>query len=229
MRDHDLIEELLAASALGGLEPHDRAELERAMASHGPDCSECRRLRDELDEVAGRLAFGLEPVPVSPELEERTIRRALGTMPAHRVRPGRARRGTFVRWTAGIAAAAVLFAGGWLARDLSTNTGNVQIPSRVVTFQGSAGNLAAAFDPDRSGVYLFGANLVRPPDGRVYEMWLIEDGTPVPGACFTPSAGGAVFTFVDANVANAQTMAVTVEPSSCSNAPTTEPVLTAPL
>ncbi len=44
MRSHERIEELIAIRSIGGLEPDERAELEREMASHGPDCEEGCRL-----------------------------------------------------------------------------------------------------------------------------------------------------------------------------------------
>ena len=55
MRDHTLIEELLAIRSIGGLDPQDEEALEREMAAHGPDCPECRRLQTEFGEVAGML------------------------------------------------------------------------------------------------------------------------------------------------------------------------------
>ena len=44
MRSHERIEELIAIRSIGGLDPQEQAELEGLMASHGPDCEECRRL-----------------------------------------------------------------------------------------------------------------------------------------------------------------------------------------
>ena len=48
------------------------------MHEHGPDCAECRRLETEYGEVAGRLAFALEPVAVRHTFQEQTIELALG-------------------------------------------------------------------------------------------------------------------------------------------------------
>src|SRR4029450_5924700 len=61
MRSHERIEELIAIRSIGGAGPREQAELERLMASHGPDCEDCRRLEIEYGEVAGRLAFALGP------------------------------------------------------------------------------------------------------------------------------------------------------------------------
>jgi len=127
-----------------------------------------------------------------------------------------------------VAAAFVLFAGGWLARDLTSGKNpTVPLPTKVVSFQGTGGNLSVAFHPGERGVYLLGSNLAAPPSGKVYEVWKIEGGTPVRGACFRPAANGSFFRFLDTDISTTQVMAVTVEPAMCSSAPTSEPFLTA--
>lgn len=240
-RDHSAIEELLSIEALGGLDDRDREALYREMAEHGPDCDECRRLQGEYREVAGRLAFALEPAPVRDGLEEETVQLARTqseAVPLRRVRGGRVVAGLGRMRPFGIfsplvaaAAAVVLFFGGWLARDLMTGGG----PSfdfanaRVVTFQGEAGNLAVAYRPGQTGAFVIGSNLQAPPSDRVYEVWMFQDGTPVRGACFRPEPGGTSLTYLDANLETSQQMAVTVESPSCPSAPTTQPILTADL
>ena len=77
-RDHGLIEELIAVRSLGGLEPADEQRLREAMASHGPDCEECRRLEADYADVAGGIGFALDPVAVRPGFAEETFERALG-------------------------------------------------------------------------------------------------------------------------------------------------------
>jgi hypothetical protein len=78
-------------------------------------------------------------------------------------------------------------------------------------------------------VYLLGSGLETLPEDQVYAVWMLQDGTPVPATCFAPTADGSVFAFVDASLGTSDAMAVTVEPSSCPSAPTTEPILTAPI
>jgi anti-sigma-K factor RskA len=229
-RDHEAIEELLSASVLGALEPEEQAALEQEMSTHGPRCAECIALRRDYGEVAGRLAFALEPVAVRPGLEDETVRLARGAKTSSVVQlPVRRNRSRVWRSLVAVAAALVLFAGGWLARDLSIgNNGTVTLPTaRVVSFQGSGGNLSVAFEPGTRGVYLLGSDLAAPPSGKVYEVWKIEGGTPVRGACFRPTANGTFFRFLDTDISATQVMAVTVEPATCSSAPTSEPFLTA--
>jgi len=233
MRDHERIEELMAVRALGGLEAADEETLRREMADHGPDCGECRRLEAELDEVAGRLAFALEPAPVRDGLEDEVVARAAreragirsGDEPASRA-PGRL--GRRFRPLVAIAASLVLFAAGWGVGALSSDKEGVPPQARVVAFQGEAGgSLSVAYVPGEAGVYLLGSGLEAPPDGDVYEVWMFQEGTPVPATCFVPSADGSVFEFVDAGLGTTDAMAVTVEPSSCPSAPTTAAILTA--
>ncbi len=232
MRDHERIEELLAARALGELEPDDAATLERELADHGPDCAECRRLESELDEVAGRLAFALEPAAVPRGLEDEVVTRAGSDRPERasgsggRERPA-SRTARWARPLVAAAAAVLLFVAGWGAGVLSSREPEVPSRARVVAFDGEGGNLAIAYRPGETGVYLLGSGMQAPPEGDVYALWMFQGGTPVPGGCFVPSADGSVFEFVDTGLESTQEMAVTVEPSTCPSAPTSAPILTA--
>ena len=95
MTDHERIEEMMAAQALGGLSAADEAELELLRAEHSRDCRECRRLESAYGDVAGRLAFALDPEPVPARMAEDILQRAEreGPLTAPRaVRPGGGRR-----------------------------------------------------------------------------------------------------------------------------------------
>lgn len=232
MRDHERIEELLAARALGGLEPADEAVLSREMADHGAGCAECRRLESELDEVAGRLAFALDPVSPRDGFEDEMVAIATRERTTPDLAPPpRTARGARARWLrplVAVAASLVLFAAGWAVGARSSGDGGVPPQARVVAFQGEGeGNLSVAFHPGETGVYLLGSGLQAPPEGDVYEVWMFQEGVPVPATCFVPSADGSVFAFVDTGLGSTDAMAVTVEPSSCPAAPSTEPILTA--
>ena len=107
MNNHDTIEELTAVRSLGGLDDRDVAHLEELMATHGPACQECRRLRDQYAEVAGRLALAVAPEEIPAGFEDALVRRAV------RRRTGWAPR----RIVAAVAAAVILVAvgvGGYL-------------------------------------------------------------------------------------------------------------------
>jgi anti-sigma-K factor RskA len=232
-RDHALIDELLAIRSLGGLDVEDAALLERELAAHG-DCDECRRLEVGHAEVAGMLALALDPLAVDegmadrilapePRIEQRPDRTAAAPTDE---RSGR-RDPRLGRWQAafGIAAAVALV----LAFVLATRPDDgVRVPGTIVTFEGASGELAMAYTPGERGALVWGAGLPDLGGGKVYELWMIEDGDPVRGACLAPTEG-AVATYLDADLSSAQLMAVTVESTDCPSAPTTEPIFTAEL
>ncbi len=227
IRDHALIDELLAARALDGLDEGDTALLERELAAHG-DCEECRRLEIEHAEVAGMLALALDPLPVREDMADRILtddRTAVAP-----IEHLEARRDARLGWwqaAFGVAAAvAVVFAILLATRD----GGDPGVPgSTTVAFEGAApGELAMSFTPGESGALVWATGLPDPGPGNVYELWMIEDGEPVRGACLAPE-GGAVAAFLDADPSSADLLAVTVESEECPDAPTTEPVYTAEL
>ena len=231
--DHALIDELLAVRSLGGLDGEDAQLLERELAAHG-DCDECRRLEAEHAEVAGMLALSLDPRPVDEGIADRIVAQEqrperrperTATAPADELSVRRdARLG---RWQAafGVAAAVALV----LAFVLATRpSGGVHVPDTIVAFEGAPGELAMAYTPGERGALVWGAGLPDPGGGMVYELWMIEDGNPVRGACLAPTEG-AVATYLDADLSSAELMAVTVESTDCPSAPTTDPVFTAAL
>jgi hypothetical protein len=130
-----------------------------------------------------------------------------------------------------VAAAIVVFAAGLGVGMLVPGGEGVPSGARVVAFQGEGkpGSLAVAYRPGEDGIFLLGTGLGTLPAGRVYEVWMFQEGRPVPATCFRPSGDGSVFEFVDAPLGTTDLMAVTVEPASCPSSPTTEPVLTAPI
>ena len=223
MRDHTRIEELIAIRSIGGLDPQERAELERLMASHGPDCEECRRLETEYGEVEGRLAFALDPVALRPGFAEETIRLALAESPASR----QGRGGGRWRPLVAVAAALVLFVGGAVLGAAVFGDGEVPSQATVLALEPQdpslTGTVTAAFTPGEPGIYLQGSGLEPLPDDMVYELWVIEGDTPAAAICVRPGDDGSVFGFADNEVTGSEVLAVTVEPSTCSDAPTTPP------
>jgi anti-sigma-K factor RskA len=232
--DHALIDELLAIRSLGGLDEDDAVILERELAAHG-DCAECRRLEVEHAEVAGMLALALDPRPVDEDMADRILAQEQRSGP----RPDQAAAAPPVdelsgrrdlrlgRWQAafGVAAAVALV----LAFVLATRPdGGVRVPGTIVAFEGAPGELAMAYSPGERGALVWGTGLPDPGNGKVYELWMIEDGDPVRGACLTPTEG-AVAAYLDADLSSAELMAVTVESNGCPSAPTTDPVFTAEL
>jgi hypothetical protein len=85
-----------------------------------------------------------------------------------------------------------------------------------------------AFTPGESGAVLWGSNLPDPGQDKVYEIWMIQDGTPVSGGCFRPQDGRVALS-VDASLGGTEAMALTAEPADCPSSPSGEPVKTANL
>jgi len=237
-RDHTTIEELLAVQALGGLDGDDVQTLAAERASHG-DCEECARLEAEFSETAGRLAFSLEPLPVDAAMADRILAtssasQAVAAEPATTVDDlGERRRRRGRGWQAAVAVAAViavlLVAVAVVRPDRTTAIAGASTTQRLVAFSGSGeGELAVAFTPGESGAVLWGSDLPDPGQDKVYEIWMIQDGTPVPGGCFRPEDGNIALT-VDANLGTTDAMALTAEPAECPSSPSGAPVKTANL
>jgi hypothetical protein len=230
-RDHELIEELIATRALGGLDAADEERLRAEMASHGPDCEECRRLEADYADVAGGLAVALDPVAVRPAFAEQTFERALepGARSVADLREERGRRRSLLRPLVGIAAAFVLFVGGWVVGVTLTEDEPALTEATTISFQGEAdgATLSAAFRPGEPGMFLLASGLPELPEDEVYELWVFQGETPVSALCARPSANGSLFEFVDTSLEGVELMAVTVESTSCPDAPTSDPIFTA--
>jgi len=252
--DHARIEELLAVRSLGALDGSDADDLARMMADHGTGCAQCRALEDGFAEVAGRMAFALDPAPVDPEMADRILAQprpasvpatpapasALPAAPSPTPDAGElAARGearTRGRtWTAliGVAAAvAVLIAVVVTVQPGGSIEVRASGPSqRIVRFdgEGDVGRLAMAYTPGETGVIFWGSDLQDPGPDHVYEIWMIDDDGPVAGGCVVP-VDGRIAIYVEADVGTTDLMAVTVEPAECPSAPTAAaPVFTAPL
>lgn len=228
-REHALIDELMAIRALDGLDDDDATRLERELAAHG-DCDECRRLEAEHSEVAGMLALALDPRPVDDDMADRILAEAqrprATAAPVDEVSARRDARVGLWQAAFGVAAAVALLLAVVLA---ARPDGGLNVPGeRIVPFEGAPGELALAYTPGERGVLVWGTGLPDPGERRVYELWLIDEGDAVRGACLAPTEG-AVAAYVDADLSSAELMAVTVESIDCPAAPTTDPLFTAEL
>lgn len=242
MVDHSLIEELLAADALGGLDDDDKARLARERAAHG-ECEECRSIEIGFAETASRIAFSLTPQPV----DDTMIERILSEPGAHQARQepvvavtdppidelAERRRGRPRAWVGLVAAAAAIaltvVVVGSLGRT-STVAAQASTRQRFVEFAGSHtdASLAVAFTPGTSGAVLWGSGLDDPGAGHVYELWMIDGGEAISGGCVSPTDGVVAFR-VDARIDTSESMAVTNESSACPSEPTSPPILSAEL
>jgi hypothetical protein len=226
MRDPERIEELLALEALDALDGEDVEELGRALEEQGPEGAEWARLRRAYGDVAGRLAFALDPVVVRDDLPG-DILSERQAKPMRRVSVLRA------SLVAGVAAVLVAAGavGGYLfaprqaaeVADLGRFLARADV--QVFRFEGRSGSLVAAVAPQEG--FLVGSDLPALPGERVYELWIVRDQTHSKGLCFEPR-DGTVAAHFQADVRGSDALAVTAESASCPSQPTTKPIFLLP-
>ncbi len=113
-------------------------------------------------------------------------------------------------------------AGGVL---LSAGDGFREVDAQVA-LAGASGTLRVEDDGDAR---LTLRDMPAPPDGRVYQVWLLDEGeSPSPtDALFVPGRDGTASVDVPGDVAGARQVLVTAEPRGGSNRPTRPPVVMA--
>ncbi len=232
------LRELLAAYALGALEPEEREQVEAYLARS----AEARRELADLMEAAA--ALGAAFPQISPPLPLRD--RLLAQIRAERRQAGRTRERAGL-WPAAFAVAASLaiILGGlaytWrlrvvaledrLARQEQVVALLTNPAARAATLQGTApGRVRLIYDPlGRQGALLV-SDLQDPGAGFVYQLWLIADGQADSAGVFRPVPGRPLILPLIADFARYQMVAVTVErgPSGVQRS-ANPPVLTARL
>jgi anti-sigma-K factor RskA len=200
MTNEDL-HELAAAYALDALPADERAEFE----SHLAGCERCRDDLRSLEDTVGTLAYGAEGPAPAADLRDRIIVAARADRPkVIALRPRRTR--LYAGAALAAAACAALAIGLWAG--LSGGGGE---PKLALSVQPSGAAQLAVSGLDRA------------PEGKVYEIWVIEPGKPPdPAGLF--SGGGDVRVRLMRPVPAGATVAVTLERAGGTKAPTT-PVL----
>jgi anti-sigma-K factor RskA len=210
--DHEILEEELAAYALGALPPEEAA----AVAAHLAGCPECRERARRYREAAAALAYAAPLRRPSPRLKARLLARARG---AER----RRERGLGL----GIALIAAVLALILFAPSLGFRFG---APPQVVPLQG------AEAAPDAEGyliledgqALLVTKGLAVPPEGRVYQVWFADAaGRRVSGGIFRtqPRPYGVYTVTVPLPLTAYVRIGVTLEPEGGSPSPTGPQVL----
>lgn len=245
---------LLAAYAAGSLGDVDRGDVE----AHLAECAGCRddlrgdrevlaslallvaeapplRMRDE---VLRRVTTTAQLPPlVADGLEERAVS---GTgVPARQGRPSR----TLFALAATVLAATAISSTVWGlssssqlseaeqqqaavrqvlgADDAQTVRAGVTLPD------GSTGDDVAVLASDGvDSAVLLPVGLPAAPDGMTWQAWTIHDDVPRPNVVFDAAQSTVA---LDGPVADADAVAVTLEPAGGSSAPTSDPVAVVPL
>lgn len=227
MSEHRDWDDDVAAYLLGALDEHEVARFEAHLAT-------CPLCRDEVD----FLRVGAEALPASvpqleppPELRDRIMRvvsaeaqlLAAAGPEADRVpvRTEPRRRRFSLGWAAPLAAglaavvvAVVLVTGG---------SGDV----RTVKASLAPGEARVSLDIRDEHATLVAERLPAPPEGRVYQVWLVRDGQkPQPTrSLFRPGERGTVSVDIPGSLEGIDDVLVTDEPLGGSDAPTRDPVI----
>jgi anti-sigma-K factor RskA len=227
--------------ALGALGEPERSEAEEHLRRQCPNCSlEMSRARE-----INAMMFATVPDAVpSPRLR----RRIMASVGAEQSRSWL----SWMGWATSAAAVAgiVLLMGnlqtarevqqrataqmgqmeGRMAQMESAVRMMTEPDTKQVTFgKGPQGRVL--MNPKR-GVLFLASNLPPLPAGRIYELWIIpKGGAPRPSGLFQSDAGGNAMHMVPGPIDMASTgaFAVSVEPEAGSPAPTTTPIIVAPV
>lgn len=249
---HDELRDLLAAYALGALDPED----ERAVEAHLATCADCRRDVAALRDAAASLATGVPAVEPPAALKTRIMRATeleARVEPPAPVTPLPQRRPR--NWSLAVTALAATLAvvlGGLslsLNRRVATLTNQVNSfsdrlavqeqvlallasPSaRTASLRGAVrASVRFVYDPLRRQGVLVVSDLTDPGAAFVYQLWLITRQTPESAGVFKPVVGRSIIVPVQADFLRYQAIAISVERGpKGAPAPSAPPILLATL
>jgi anti-sigma factor RsiW len=236
----------VAVYLLGALPEAER----RSFEAHTASCAHCREDVAELRVLAEALPLAVSPVAPPPALRERlmeTVRAEADVLSAagpaaDRPRPERKRRFavSFGRPLALAGAAMALLLGvgigfgiGAATSDEQTKTQTVvQVRTVQATVTADTARRGTAVIVVRDGVATLRVRgLPAPPQGKVYEVWLLRRGAAAPSptdALFSVSTRGSGRVALP-SVRGVEQVLVTAEPEGGSQAPTSQPFISATL
>jgi anti-sigma-K factor RskA len=212
---HESVHELSAAYALDALGDGESREFEEHLAV----CAECREAVSAFQETAAVLAYDIEAPAPPPALRERILARARAERPRNVIplRP---------RWAlptaaavAAVAACAAIGLGIWAA----TLNSRLDDRAEVVALSGARGSLVVQPSGEAA---LIVSGLARAPAGKTYELWVIDEGTPLAAGLFQAGEGRTAVALTRP-VPDGAVVAVTLERAGGVRKPTTEPIITA--
>jgi anti-sigma-K factor RskA len=220
--------DLLALEAVGALEPSDRAEMERHLAS----CAACHQLAAQYADVASLLPAALEQVPPPARLRRNLMaqvyaeatsestqpwwQRLIAAIPANRA----------ITAVGAVAVVAALVFGIWgMPGRRSASTQLSYAVSGGTSQESVSGTLDVDTTGNQSVLTVHGLALL--PSTEVYEVWLIPaHGAPKGVAFLSPSPSGGGWTaVVNGSLDGYDSVAATNEPAGGSPAPTGSQVL----
>lgn len=224
----DDVRALLPAYALGAL----TAEESEDVRAHLEGCA----LHPELAELLGTieaLPATTEALAPPPELRARVL--ALAERPASAqggaVVPtpiplgDRRRRGPLSLLPWAIAAAFALLALASFLVPRSAPNGEPTLVRREGTAAAGLARASLTVESSSQLVVFEVSALAPPPPGREYQLWVVRGQTPASLGVFVPSSDGTASVVARAALGPGEVVAITVEPTGGSPAPTTQPFL----
>ncbi|MGA3188808.1 MAG: anti-sigma factor [Bryobacteraceae bacterium] len=229
--------------ALGVLDPEEKAEIDAHLRT---GCAACEAsLKNAL--ALNAIVMSLAPDVVPPARLKRRVLAGVGVHPMS------------WSWLSALAAACILVVALWLsvqersrAAELSQARHTlIQVSSQrdrllqALSFLDDPSTLPVSFGkgqplPPRGnvfvhsklGVLLIASNLPPAQAGKTYEMWVIpKGGAPRPAGLFQSEGGGTAMHILSGplDLATLGAVAVTLEPEAGSSAPTSTPIIVAPV
>jgi anti-sigma-K factor RskA len=228
MSDHERWNDTAASYVLGAMAVAEREEFE----AHLSTCEICREEVDELQPAADALPMASPLMVPPPALKDRIMAEVereaelLGAAGAGADRPERMRRerrgsGWLSGWRLAPVAAALLIAGVLVG----TSVGGPE--TSTYAFAGQDARLEVEGDSAK----LVAEDLPAPPEGRVYEVWLMPDGSDTPeptDVLFTPREDGSAVAAIP-SVDGVRQVLVTDEPLGGRDEPSGELLMSAEL
>ncbi len=216
-QEHERIEQLLAAHALGALSGQDAIEADRALAEHVPSCPLCRETLAGFRAVAAELA--LEAAPrTAPDLVLGRIRRSI-----REERSGR-RRGSVVATAAGVAAlvgmAALSLNLGSRANRAETHLDKMGTLFDALSQPGASPVRLQALDstpmvevsgPTPERMIVAGRGVPKPAAGHVYVIWIGTETELRPLGSVVPDEDGFVYRTFEIDPSSFERILITEE------------------
>jgi anti-sigma-K factor RskA len=233
--NHDRWADSAGAYVLGAMSPDERAQFETHLAT----CPACRAEVDDLRPAAEALPMASPPVLPPRALKDRIMAEvereadlltsagpAADRATAPQPRPRRRGLSWLTGWRLA-PVAAVLIVAAVLAISSLTGGGTTTYTAKV---QASGASAELEVSDDRATLVM--TDFPAPPEGKIYEVWLMPKGSTTPeptSVLFKPNADGSVEAKIPGSMADVHQVLVTAEPPSGSATPTSEPVLSATL
>lgn len=219
------VEGLLAAYALDAVDDRERAQVQE----HLQGCPQCVQELQSYVETSVWLSEGIQTPPPA-RLRGRLLEQV--AQEADVVRPMRRSRRP-AQWLAGVAAAAVIAAGGWgiwaaVDEDLTPTQQVVQAADAVQHEARVEGQtLTVVTSREQARAVLLGTDLPDLEAGQVYQAWFVRADGVIESAGVLPDPGADAE--LSGNPEGSTALALSVEPDGGSQQPTAEPIGEIPL